>query len=107
MHDKNIMMTKQQREAILERMKVLQKAKALLLIPKLFLATIRQGDNFFEMDVDALQKSCQRNKQELRANGVIFLTSTRMEALIEHDVQWVQMEDKRPYCVDGTHILRW
>ncbi|MPN59466.1 hypothetical protein SDC9_207187 [bioreactor metagenome] len=100
MHGDNIIMTKEERAAMLERVEVLQKVKALLLIPRLFMATTQQVADFFEVEVDAVQKCYQRNKEELDANGVVFLTPTRIEELIGHDVQLARMEGKRLYCVE-------
>ena len=99
MHDENIIMTKEERAAMLERVEVLQKVKALLLIPRLFMATTQQVADFFEIDVETIQKCYQRNKEELDANGVVFLTPTRIQELIGQDVQLAQMEGKRLYCV--------
>ena len=56
MHNENIIITKEQREAMLERVEVLQKVKAFLLIPKLFLATSQQVASFFEVELSAVQK---------------------------------------------------
>ncbi len=100
MHDENIIRTKEERAMMLEREEVLQKVKALLLIPRLFMATTQQVAGFFEIDVEAVQKCYQRNKEELDGNGVVFLTPTRIEELIGQDVQLALMEGKRLYCVE-------
>ena len=99
MHDENIIMTKEQRETMLERVEVLQKVKALLLIPKLFLATSQQVASFFEVELSAVQKCYQRNKEELDANGVLTYKAADIERLLGQDVQAVDARGKRIFCV--------
>jgi hypothetical protein len=64
------------------------------------MATTQQVADFFEIDVEVVQKCYQRNREELEGNGVVFLTPTRIEELIGHDVQLARMEGKRLYCME-------
>ncbi len=104
MHGDNIIMTKEERAAMLERVEVLQKVKALLLIPRLFMATTQQVADFFEVEVDAVRKCYQRNRDELDANGTVLLTLSEVDERTGQDVQSVKMRAKRLYCVDDVYF---
>lgn len=97
MYDENIIMTKEQREAMLERVEVLQKVKMLLLIPRLFMATTQQVACFFEVDISAIQICYQRHKKELDANGVLTYKAAEIEGA------WTRCPGCR--CQGKTHFL--
>ncbi len=58
------------RNRVIDRVEVLERVKALLLIPNLNMLTTQQVADFFEVDVEAVQKTYQRNKAEIDDDGV-------------------------------------
>ena len=58
-------MTREQRYALLDRIEVLNKVKALLLLPGLAMVTIGQAAEYFEVTIDAIQSCYRRHREEL------------------------------------------
>ena len=51
-----INMTREQRAALLDRIDVLNKVKGLMLLPEIYMVTVRQLAEYFEETVDNIQK---------------------------------------------------
>lgn len=64
---------KELREQTMARVEVLDKVKQLFLIPELECLTVKQVADYFEVDVETIQKQYQRNKDEFDSDG----TSTK------------------------------
>lgn len=58
------------RDQSVERVEVLEKVKALFLIPGLEMMTTKQVADFYEVDVDTIKKCYTRNKSEIDKDGV-------------------------------------
>ena len=54
------------------------KALGAFLLPKDFGATTEQVANYFEVDAETIQKVIQRNKEELKANGLSKVTGEQL-----------------------------
>ncbi|MGX5361039.1 phage antirepressor KilAC domain-containing protein [Bacillus cereus] len=65
-----IIVTKEEREALIERVEVLQKVKDLLLLPGLEMATTKQVAQFYEVTHEAIRKVMSRHGDELQADGM-------------------------------------
>lgn len=65
-----IIVTKEEREAFIERVEVLQKVKDLLLLPGLEMATTKQVAQFYEVTHEAIRKVMSRHGDELQADGM-------------------------------------
>ncbi|PHG75163.1 phage antirepressor KilAC domain-containing protein [Bacillus wiedmannii] len=65
-----IIVTKEEREALIERIEVLQKVKDLLLLPGLEMATTKQVAQFYEVTHEAIRKVMSRHGDELQADGM-------------------------------------
>lgn len=61
---------KELRQKYIDRVEILDKVKALMLIPKLEMVTIHQVANFYEVDVSVINKCLLRNSDEIYADGV-------------------------------------
>ncbi|EOP13216.1 hypothetical protein ICS_01380 [Bacillus cereus BAG2O-3] len=68
-----IIETKEEREALIERVDVLKKVKDLLLLPGGEVATVRQVADFYEVDYKAINTITQRHKKELSSDGMLRL----------------------------------
>lgn len=66
----NMVDNKELRQRYIERVEILDKVKALMLIPKLEMVTIHQVANFYEVDVSVINKCLLRNSDEIYADGV-------------------------------------
>lgn len=64
---------KELREQTMARVEILDKVKQLFLIPELECLTVKQVADYFEVDVETIQKQYQRNKDEFDSDG----TSTK------------------------------
>ncbi|MGR5904440.1 hypothetical protein ACT7DI_01285 [Bacillus paranthracis] len=65
-----IIVTKEEREALIGRVEVLQKVKDLLLLPGLEAATTKQVARFYEVSHEAIRKVVSRHGDELQADGM-------------------------------------
>ena len=72
-------MTREQRYALLDRIEVLNKVKALLLLPGLAMVTIGQAAEYFEVTVEAIQSCYRRHRAELTENGAITLSPSQLQ----------------------------
>lgn len=66
------------------RIEVLDKVKALFLLPKLDMMTVEQVADYYEIDKGAIKVCYGRNKEEIDSDGTEKLTS---KALIERELQ--------------------
>lgn len=66
----NMVDDKELRQKYIDRVEILDKVKALMLIPKLEMVTIHQVANFYEVDVSVINKCLLRNSDEIYADGV-------------------------------------
>lgn len=66
----NMVDNKELRQRYIDRVEILDKVKALMLIPKLEMVTIHQVANFYEVDVSVINKCLLRNSDEIYADGV-------------------------------------
>ena len=62
-----------ERDSLADRTEVLDKVKALILMPGTLYVTREMVANYFEVDVETIHKLVQRNRGELEANGLIML----------------------------------
>ena len=84
MTETSLIEKKELREQMAGRVEVLDKVKELFLMPKLDMLTTQQVADYYEVDVDAIQRCYQRNKNEMDGDGVFVITKNK---LIEQAVQ--------------------
>lgn len=81
-YNANIISDKETRDKCVNHYEVLEKVKALLLIPGTEFATITEIADFYEVSVDPIQKIYQRNKSEIDMDGIQLISANE---LIGHD----------------------
>ena len=74
MNSDNFIERKDLRDECVDRVEVLQKVKALVLIPQFDCMTIKQVADFYEVDSKTVWKCYERNTEEIAADGVTKLT---------------------------------
>ncbi|MDA1593074.1 MULTISPECIES: phage antirepressor KilAC domain-containing protein [unclassified Bacillus cereus group] len=74
-----IIETKEEREALIERVDVLQKVKGLLLLPGLEMATTKQVADFYEVKLTTINNMILMHREELEADGVVFKKYLELE----------------------------
>lgn len=72
--ENSINLTREQREALLGRIDVLNKVKALLLLPGICMVTVKQLAEYFEETPDNIHKCYAAHKAELLENGACLLS---------------------------------
>ena len=94
------------RQQYIDRIDVLNKVKALVMLPDLELMTVVQIADFYEVDTDVIQKVYQRHKAEITEDGVVNLT---VKFLIEKQIQLKNRIQKKGRCEiefsDGTRLI--
>lgn len=100
---------KELREQYIGRVDVLEKVKSLIMLPDVELMTVAQVADFYEVDVEAIQKVYQRNKTEIDEDGVINLTGKSLKSLIGQDVQLKKYSQLHGKCEvefnNGTKLI--
>lgn len=66
----NLTDNKELRERYISRVEVLDKVKKLMMIPSMEFMTIKQVAEYYEVDVETVQKAYLRNKDEFMSDGV-------------------------------------
>lgn len=94
------------RNELIARTEVLDKVKKLLLIPEMNCMTIRQVADYYEVDIDTINRCCQRNRTEIVGDGVANKTPKVFKDLLnEQDVQLVQNRTNLVIQIDdNTHL---
>lgn len=69
------------REKLVDRVEVLEKVKALMLIPQMECATINQVADFYEVENKIIQKVIERNNDELILDGMCVKTPSDFKIL--------------------------
>lgn len=97
---------KELREQYIDRVDVLEKVKSLIMLPDVELMTVAQVADFYEVDVDTVQRVYQRSKKEIDEDGVVSLTG---KFLIEQNVQLRNRNQMNGKCEvefkDGTKLI--
>ena len=94
------------RQQYIDRIDVLEKVKALVTLPDVELMTVSQIADFYEVDIEAIQKTYQRNKTEITEDGVVNLNA---KFLTGHNVQLRNRTQMNGKCEiefnDGTKLI--
>ena len=94
------------RNELIARTEVLDKVKKLLLIPEMNCMTIRQVADYYEVDIDTINRCCQRNRTEIVGDGVANKTPKVFKDLLtEQDVQLVQNRTNLVIQIDDNTRL--
>lgn len=94
------------RNELITRTEVLDKVKKLLLIPEMNCMTIRQVADYYEVDIDTINRCCQRNRTEIVGDGVANKTPKVFKDLLtEQDVQLVQNRTNLVIQIDDNTRL--
>lgn len=94
------------RNELISRTEVLDKVKKLLLIPEMNCMTIRQVADYYEVDIDTINRCCQRNRTEIVGDGVANKTPKVFKDLLtEQDVQLVQNRTNLVIQIDDNTRL--
>lgn len=94
------------RNELIARTEVLDKVKKLLLIPEMNCMTIRQVADYYDVDVDTINRCCQRNRTEIVGDGVANKTPKVFKDLLnEQDVQLVQNRTNLVIQIDDNTRL--
>lgn len=97
---------KELREQYIDRVDVLEKVKSLIMLPDVELMTVAQVADFYEVDVDTVQRVYQRNRAEIKEDGIVNLTG---KSLIEQNVQLKKYSQLHGKCEvefnNGTKLI--
>lgn len=85
MNEENLLENKELREKYVSRIEVLEKVKELLLIPSFDFMTIQQVADYYEVDIEAVKKVFQRNKEELIEDGLIYKSGKEVKDILVGD----------------------
>lgn len=105
MNSENFIERKELRDECVGRVEVLQKVKALMLIPQLECMTSKQVADYYEVDQHTLYICYQRNQEEIDEDGVVLRTPKTIKSLISQDVTFVKGKNKAVLELgDGVRI---
>ncbi|HFF3187542.1 TPA: phage antirepressor KilAC domain-containing protein [Bacillus cereus] len=98
-----IIVTKEEREALIERVDVLKKVKDLLLLPNMEMATTQQVADFYAVDFKAIVAIYLRHKEELEQDGMQTLTGKEVrEKLVTDTLQVTKVTNKKGHVLVET-----
>lgn len=72
--EEQIIDVKSIREKCIENIEILSKVKKLFLIPEMEVMTTKMVADYYEVDIETIQKCYQRNKEEIDSDGVVYKT---------------------------------
>lgn len=82
-----ILNNKEEREKLIRRVEVLEKVKALLLIPGTDFATVKQVAEFYEVGEKAIQSLYLDHSDELKADGTVIKSAKDFLNLLEGELE--------------------
>ena len=80
--EESLVDTKEYRDKAISKTEVLNKVKDLFLIPDLESASMRMIANYYEVDIETIEKCYQRNQSEIDSDGVVHKKYSEMEKLL-------------------------
>ena len=95
-------MTRDQRQQFADRIEVLEKVKGLLMVPQLCMATTEQVAEYFDVPVETIRSTFNRNKAELEANGVVLITPAGLDSFALQNATQVAARGYRLFSVDDV-----
>ena len=102
----SINMTKEQRAALLDRIDVLNKVKALMLMPGIMMVTVRQLAEYFEESPDNIHKCYAAHKAELISNGACLISPSELrERLNGIKFQSVGSKHGQMICIEDNYYF--
>lgn len=93
-------MSREQRQQFVDRIEVLEKVKAIFLIPQICMATTDQVADYFGVPVKTINGIYARNKEELDANGSVILSPTQVDALQMQNASSIGARGYRLFSVE-------
>lgn len=104
--ENNIVMTKEQRAALLDRIDVLNKVKAVMLMPGILMVTVKQLAEYFEETVDNIHKCYSSHKAELISNGACLISPSELrERLSGKKCQSVGSKHGTMICIEENYYF--
>jgi len=104
--ENNIVMTKEQRAALLDRIDVLNKVKAVMLMPGILMVTVKQLAEYFEETVDNIHKCYSAHKAELISNGACLISPSELrERLSGKKFQSVGSKHGTMICIEENYYF--
>ncbi|EJS03420.1 hypothetical protein [Bacillus mycoides] len=70
--------TKAQRDELAERIDILEKVKALVLLPNIGMLTARQIADYYEVPLNTIQKIYSRHRKEIQSDGYTSMTGKNL-----------------------------
>ncbi len=89
-NEEQLLNDRQLRDEMSEKYEVLEKVKELLLIPKTDFANTKQVSDYYEVELDTVQKIIQRNDDELISDGILKLSGSETKEKLGVDTMSVQ-----------------
>ena len=80
--EEKLVNTKSYRDKAISRVDVLDKVKDLFLIPELEAVSMRMIADYYEVDIETIEKCYQRNKNEIDSDGVVHKKYSEMENVL-------------------------
>ena len=99
-------MTRDQRQQFADRIEVLGKVKGLLMVPQLCMATTEQVAEYFDVPVETIRSTFNRNKAELEANGVVLITPAGLDSFALQNATQVAARGYRLFSVDDVVFFK-
>ena len=85
LNEANLIENKDVREEMLHKVDVLDKVKELMLLPGTELMTTKMVAEWFNVGQDIIRKIVERNKNELKENGMVFKKYNDIKQLVKGD----------------------
>lgn len=106
MNEFNLIESKELREQAAGRVEVLDKVKELLLLPQLEMMTAKQVSDYYEVDIEAIQKCYNRNKEEINSDGATKIPLKSMLSRFGQNVQIVSYQGYKEFKLSDEVTLR-
>ncbi len=100
----DIMNTQAVREQCIGHIEVLERVKELLLLPRIDSYTMKQVAEWYEVDVEAIKKTYQRNRSEFESDGARKVSVSEFAEKLDWDKMSQSNRGTKTFTIDGVSV---
>lgn len=100
----DLLNTQTVRDQCIGHIEVLERVKELLLLPRLDCYTMKQVAEWYEVDVEAVKKTYQRNRSEFESDGATKVSVSEFAEKLDWDKMSQSNRGTKTFTIDGVSV---
>ena len=100
----DLLNTQTVRDQCIGHIEVLERVKELMLLPRLDCYTMKQVAEWYEVDVEAVKKTYQRNRSEFESDGATKVSVSEFAEKLDWDKMSQSNRGTKTFTIDGVSV---